>query len=288
MNMIIKRFVQQLKINLSMDFWKTLISTLGAVSAVVTLISFVFQVQSPCTLVIVIYFFIVIGGSLLISWLLTRRKDSLKLKLSNTLTVNVNAGDLFDFASSTNYVVIPVNEYFDTVVNTKIVSPFSLHGQFINKHYGYHHPDLHEQIESYLTKNNVEYIEVSNRPNEGGYNKKYPLGTCVPVQVGQVTYVLVALTHFDDEDHAYVELSEFGRCISSVCRFIAKHAGNKPTYMPLMGMGLSRLNQTGQFILKYTLDTIVGVKELAIPGGLNIVVYPPIAKTLNLNAIKYN
>ncbi len=55
-----------------------------------------------------------------------------------------------------------------------------------------------------------------------------------------------------------------------------------------MGMGLSRLNQTGQFILKYTLDTIVGVKELAIPGGLNIVVYPPTAKTLDLNAIKYN
>ena len=288
MNTIIKRFVQQLKINLCMDFWKTLISTLGAVSAVVTLISFVFQVQNPCTLVIVIYFFIVIGGSLLISWFLTRRKNSLKLKLSNTLTVNVNAGDLFDFASSTNYVVIPVNEYFDTVVNTKIVSPSSLHGQFINKHFEYNHPALHEQIESYLTENNVEYIEVSNRPNEGGYNKKYPLGTCVPVQVGQVTYVLVALTHFDDEDHAYVELSEFGRCISSVCRFIAKHAGNKPTYMPLMGMGLSRLNQTGQFILKYTLDTIVGVKELAIPGGLNIVVYPPTAKTLDLNAIKYN
>ena len=287
MNTIIKRFVQQLKISLSMDFWKTLISTLGAVSDVVTLISFVFQVQNPCTLVIVIYLVIVIGGSLIISWLLTRRRDSLKLKLSNTLTVNVNAGDIFDYASDTNYVVIPVNEYFDTVVNTKIVSPSSLHGQFINKYFGYNHIELHEQIEGYLTNNKVEYIEVSNRPNEGGYNKKYPLGTCVPVQVGQVTFILVALTHFDDEDHAYVELSEFGRCISSVCRFIEKNCGNSPAYMPLMGMGLSRLNQTGQFILKYTLDTIVGVKDLAIPGGLNIVVHPHTAKTLDLNAIKY-
>lgn len=288
MNTIIKRFVQQLKISLSMDFWKTLISTLGAVSAVVTLISFVFQVQNPCTLVIVIYLVIVIGGSLIISWLLTRRRDSLKLKLSNTLTVNVNAGDIFDYASDTNYVVIPVNEYFDTVVNTKIVSPSSLHGQFINKYFRYNHIELHEQIEGYLTNNKVEYIEVSNRPNEGGYNKKYPLGTCVPVQVGQVTYILVALTHFDNEDHAYVELSEFGRCLSCLCRFIENNAGNNPTYMPLMGMGLSRLNQTGQFILKYTLDTIVGVKDLAISGGLNIVVYPPTVKTLDLNAIKYN
>ena len=288
MNTIIKRFVQQLKISLSMDFWKTLISTLGAVSAVVTLISFVFQVQNPCTLVLVIYFIIVIGGSLIISWLLTRRRDSLKLKLSNTLTVNVNTGDIFEYASDTNYVVIPVNEYFDTVVNTKIVSPSSLHGQFINKYFRYNHIELHEQIESYLTQNNVEYTEVPERPNIGGYKKKYRLGTCVPVQVGQVTYVLVALTHFDDEDHAYVELSEFGRCISSVCRFIENNAGNRPAYMPLMGMGLSRLNQTGQFILKYTLDTIVGVKDLAIPGGLNIVVHPHTAKTLDLNAIKYH
>lgn len=287
MNTIIKRFVQQLKINLSMDFLKTLISTLGAVSAIVTLISFVFQVHNPCTLVIIIYFVIVIGGSLLISWFLTRRKDSLKLKLSNTLTVNVNAGDIFDYASDTNYVVIPVNEYFDTVVNTKIVSPSSLHGQFINKYYGYNHIELHEQIENYLTENNVEYIEVTERPNVGGYKKKYPLGTCVPVQVGQVTFILVALTHFDDEDHAYVELFEMGRCISSVCRFIEKNTGIRPAYMPLMGMGLSRLNQTGQFILKYTLDTIIGVKDLAIPGGLSIIVYPPTAKTLDLNSIKY-
>lgn len=57
--------------------------------------------------------------------------------------------------------------------------------------------------------------------------------------------------------------------------------------MPLMGMGLSRINQSGQFILKYTLDTIVGVKDLTIPGGLKIIVYPPTAKTLDLNAIKY-
>lgn len=287
MNTIIKRFVQQLKISLNMDFWKTLISTLGAVSAVVTLISFVFQARNPSSLVITFYFIIVLGGSPIISWLLTRRKSSLKLELSNTLTVKVDAGDLFDNAVGTNYVVIPVNEYFDTVVNTKIVSPSTLHGQFINKYFEFNHPDLHEEIESYLKRNGIESKNVDERPNEGGYLKKYPLGTCVPVQVGQVTFVLVALTHFDMEDHAYVELSEFGRCISSVCRFIENHAGEKPTYMPLMGMGLSRLNQTGQFILKYTLDTIVGIKDLAIPGGLNIVVYPPTAKTLDLNSIKY-
>ena len=95
------------------------------------------------------------------------------------------------------------------------------------------------------------------------------------------------MTHFDEEDHAYVELSEFGRSISAMCKILADTVEDKPIYMPLMGMGMSRLIQSGQFILKYTLDTIVGIKDLAIQKGINIVVYPPVAKTLNLNEIKY-
>lgn len=285
--MSIKRYVKPLNTKLDMDFWKTLISTLGAVSAIVTLISFVFQIKEPCPCVITLYFFIVFGGSFIISYILTRRKVTLNLDISNNLHVNVYPGDLFDNAKGSNYVVIPVNEYFDTLVNTKIISASSLHGQFINKYYQYNSPTLHEEIEEYLVQRNIEYNKVDQRPNDGGYHKKYPLGTCVPIQRGQTTFVLVALTHFDDEDHAYVELSELGRCISSVCRFLEKNAGTKPAYIPLMGMGLSRLNQTAQFILKYTLDTIVGIKDLAIPGDLNIIVYPPTAKTLDLNAIKY-
>lgn len=284
---IIKRLGKQLKNRMNMDFWKTLISTIGTVSALVTLVSFVFQIQNPCGWIITLYIVLVVGGSIAISLILTRRKKMLKLDITNNLCVEVQPGDLFDYAVGTNYVVIPVNEYFDTVVNTKIVSPSTLHGQFINRHFQFNSPALHDEIESYLTKKDVEFEQVPKRPNEGGYLKKYPLGTCVPISVGQVTYVFVALTHFDEYDHAFVELSEFGRCISSVCKFIQQNAGNKPTYMPLMGMGLSRLNQTGQFILKYTLDTIIGVKNLAIPGGLHIVVYPPTAKTLDLNAIKY-
>lgn len=270
-----------------MDFWKTFISALGAISSIVTLISFVFAIKEPPLWVVILYAVIVLGGSALASFFITRRRMSIKLNLSNNLNVEVQAGDLFSYATGTNYVVIPVNEYFDTVVNTKIVSPTTLHGQFINKYYQYNSPALHEEIEAYLKQNKVEYEVVTKRPNEGGHTKKYPLGTCAPISIGQVTFILVALTHFDEHDHAYVELSEFGRCISSLCRFLESHAGDKPAYMPLMGMGLSRLNQTAQFILKYTLDTIVGVKDLAIPGGLNIVVYPPTAKTLDLNSIKY-
>lgn len=270
----------------SREFWKYFLAAVGTISSVVTLISFVFEWKNPGCLWIVIY----IAGVILISggfacWQ-TWRKTSLELKVSNTLNVNVFEGDIFAHVGNDNYVVIPVNEFFDTIVNETIINKSTIHGQFILKYYKDNHSKLHEEIDSYFTENKIEGKEVDRIGSEG-YKKKYPLGTCAIIKKEKTNFVLLAMTHFDEEDHAFVELSEFGRSISTMCKVLADKVEDKPIYMPLMGMGMSRLNQTGQFILKYTLDTIVGIKDLAIQNGVNIVVFPPVAKTLNLNEIKY-
>lgn len=270
----------------SRDFWKYFFLAIGTISSVVTLISFVFQVKDPCWVWVVLYVVVVVGLSIAFGIWQTWRKKSLSLKVSNNLTVNIKAGDLFDFALIENYVVIPFNEYFDTLVDDKIINRLSLHGQFIQKYYPNNHVQLHDEIVSYFNRNNIEGIEVT-RPNSEGYTKKYPLGTIAIIQKNNVNFVLMALTHFDEDDHAFVELSEFGRSISIMLRKLRDVVGNNPVYMPLMGMGLAGLNQSAQFILKYTLDTIIGIKDLAILGGLNIIAYPPVAKTLNLNEVKY-
>ena len=271
---------------LTREFWKFFFAAVGTISSVVTLISFVFQLQDPDCLVIVLYILGVVGLSIAFAVWQTWRKKALDLKVSNTLRVKVAEGDLFDYAKDENYVVIPVNEYFDTIVDNRIINKGTIHGQFILNYYGEEHTKLHEEIEAYFKDNKIEGKEV-NRPESKGYTKKYPLGTCAIINKANTNFVLLALTHFDEEDHAYVELSEFGRSISTMCKTLADMVEDKSIYMPLMGMGLSRLNQSGQFILKYTLDTIVGIKNLAIQKGINIVVYPPVAKTLYLNEIKY-
>jgi hypothetical protein len=46
-------------------------------------------------------------------------------------TVNIKSGDLF---SQDGFKVIPFNEYFDTVVDEKIISSSSLNGIFINNY----------------------------------------------------------------------------------------------------------------------------------------------------------
>ena len=273
-------------IMLTRDFWKFFLASVGTISSVVTLISFVFEWRNPGFWWVLGYIAFVLLVSWLFAWLQTRRVTSLDLIISNTLRVKVAEGNLFDYAKDENYVVIPVNEYFDTIVDSRITNKGTIHGQFIQKYYKDNHTQLHKEIEAYFAAHGILGKEVE-REGSQGYKKKYPLGTCAIINKENTNFVFLALTHFDEEDHAYVELSEFGRSISSMCKTLADSVEDKPIYMPLMGMGMSRLNQSGQFILKYTLDTIVGIKDLAIQKGINIVVYPPVAKTLNLNEIKY-
>lgn len=272
---------------MSREFWSSFFIAIGTISSVVTLVSFVFQLRNPSNCTIFIYASGVILFSYIFAELQTYRKTKLTVGISNNLTIKVESGDLFSFTKDGNYVVIPMNEYFDTIVDDKIINAGSIHGQFINRYYpGDAHVKLHEEIEGYLNEKGIKGIKYA-RPNSNGYIIKYPLGTCVTINKDGTYFVLVSLTHFDDNDKAYVELSEFGRCISLLCHHLAKEAGTHPVYMPLMGMGLSRLNQSGQFILKYTLDSIIGVKDLALLGGLSVILYPPVAKTINLNEIKY-
>ena len=271
---------------MSREFWKYFFAAVGTISSVVTLVSFVFELKNPSCWLIVLYIVGVIGLSILFAVWQTWRKNSLKFTISNNLTVNVSSGDLFDYAKDENYVVIPVNEYFDTIVDDKIINTGTIHGQFIKRYYRDNHEQLHTEIEQYFATNAITGQEV-DRPNSAGYTTKYPLGTCAIITKENTHFVLLALTHFDIEDHAFVELSEFGRSISLLCRNLKDKVGVTPVYMPLMGMGMSRLNQTAQFILKYTLDTIIGIKGLAMQGGIHIIIYPPVAKTVNLNEIKY-
>ena len=105
---------------MSREFWKYFFGAVGTISSVVTLISFVYQWQKPECWCVVLYILVVIIVSALFAIWQTWRKTSLDLKISNTLNVKVSEGDLFDYVGNDNYVVIPVNEYFDTIVNETI------------------------------------------------------------------------------------------------------------------------------------------------------------------------
>lgn len=118
-------------------------------------------------------------------------------------------GDLLSFAD--DFVgghcccVIPVNTTFDTVVDKPgscthpLVSPFSLHGLWLSKmeERGLSVAEIDRRIDEAL----IDVAPVSVKAVPVGFRGKtneYPVGTVVPFTVGNITYLLTALSQFDD------------------------------------------------------------------------------------------
>lgn len=216
------------------------------------------------------------------SWSQTDLKESISIKLSPNLRVNVFKGDLF---KQKNIVVIPVNEYFDTRVDDVIVAHRTIHGKFIDDNFKNNENVLYQLIEAKI-RNTPNSIIVNNRVHAGAQTIKYPIGTCADIQVGDTIYVLFALTHFDAEDKAFLPKEEFADAIINLMKHLATISNNRPVFMPLFGTGLSRLNETHQRVLLFIIDTISFSCPVAINAGLNIVVYPADMAKVNLNRVE--
>ena len=89
------------------------------------------------------YILAIIGVNLLISFYTIRKKKKLSVNLTTHVEANVFYGDLFQ---NNDIIVIPVNEYFDTVVDEKIISSNTLHGCFIKQFFDGNTKDLRQQI----------------------------------------------------------------------------------------------------------------------------------------------
>lgn len=211
----------------------------------------------------------------------TARKKRISLSISSNLRINISEGDILQCKG---IVVIPVNEYFDTKVDDVIIDKKTIHGQFVQRFFKNKEDVLYEKIERALQK--TKSSSDSCRKHFGARTKKYELGTCADVVVGNTRYVLFALTHFDKDDKAYLERSEFAEAIKRLMTHLSKVAGNHPVYMPLFGTGLSRLNRSHQRVLLHIIDTIDFSCPEAINAGLNIVIHPNAMKNINLNQVE--
>jgi len=100
-----------------------------------------------------------------------RKKKIIKLKLSERVKVKVCYGDLFECS---DIIIIPVNEYFDALVDNVVISENTIHGVFINKYFSNDEMTLKKLILKGL--GSVKPISKNIKRKKGNKNK-YPLGT---------------------------------------------------------------------------------------------------------------
>lgn len=155
-------------------------------------------------------------------------------------------------------VVIHVNREFDTIVGNGIILPTSLHGEFINKFY----KDDIGTLDA-LIDNQLQGVPSEERTGkQKGKHKTYPLGTCVKIERKGTTYILAALTRFDDNCHAE-PIDKFVRneFLSKVWEWIRINVEPSDIHFPLIGTGCSRM--TGTTLEKYRAIVDAGLAAIS-------------------------
>ncbi|MGL5013108.1 MAG: macro domain-containing protein, partial [Bacteroidales bacterium] len=177
---------------------------LSVISVVSSIIFLFVDIPRTCKTTIGIIVLILIILVYLGIWIYSNYRTSIKLKINNS-EIEIKYGDIFEEQSDLK--VIAFNEYFDTLVDDIVISQTSLNGIYINKYYRNNTSELDEIIlkDTYIRNSVLE----KNHSREFGKKIKYELGTICTVN----DYLLTALTHFDNNNKAYLEMNDYINCL---------------------------------------------------------------------------
>ncbi len=207
-------------------------------------------------------------------------KRKIKLKLDEKLNVDINFGDIFE---KDGIIVIPVNDYFDTLVDEKVVTLKTLHGKFVKRFYSGNETTLKRLITASLK--DVSPIDI-NKSRKQGNKSRYPLGTVACVSHEGKKYYLVALTRFNENHRAEVKKSEYQRVLCDLFDYVEQNSQGERVNVPLIGAGHSGLKLADQKLLEFLLLSITLNDKLTLIKGLEIVLYDGIKPEVNLNIIQ--
>ena len=257
-------------------------SLLSAVSVVTSILFLFVDIGQKYKVVVGIIAAIVFILSYLGIWIYANKRSSISLNINNS-TLEVKFGDLFSEEST--WKAIAFNEYFDTIVDDKIIARSTLNGIYINKFFP---ATVNELDNAIATDTHLATRTVSkNTQRSGGENIKYQLGSvCV---VGD--YLLTALTHFDDNNKAHIEMSEYISFLLSFWEEVDRIYAGKTLALPVFGSGITRFKNYSMVSDQELLELIIWSFKIsrikfAYPSKVKIIVHGNKRDKINLQALK--
>lgn len=222
--------------------------------------------------------------SIVIAVLVAWPTKSIEIKISQTATLKIYEGDIFSIKKGV--VVIPVNDYFDTLVDNKVVGSGTLHGMFVNK-FRKEHPEINLDEEIRKSLSAYEYKEKKDRQIEGK-QYKYPLAAVARVSVSpELHYYLLAATEFNWENHPIDQPEKYSYILQKLYKYINTNCSGLPVYIPIIGTGQMGLDLTKEDVLFEMIHNMMLVKPYVTRSGSNIVIYKGDMPEISLNRIKY-
>jgi len=284
----------KVKIN-DLTLWKTYGTTVAAISSIITIISFFVTAKETCIGAggwLIIFIGLLIGTFFFI-WVRANRLNKACLLINDT-NVEVVVGDIFDHFMNPDkhaeeITVIAVNNYYDCIVDDRIISKTSLHGQYLQRIIA---AGKLEALENKIK--NDDFLKKMGNPKEDttreiGRKIKYELGSLVEFE----NYVLTAFTAFDDDNKAYLSADEYLHFWIKFWENIDAVYAGRTINIPLMGAGITRFRNrkpTKQQLLETMLWSlkITGFQNTYGDKKIRFIIYPPDSAEINFYRLQHN
>lgn len=278
-----------------LTLWKSYGAAVAVISSVVGVVSFFITAEETRIGIggCIAIFVALLLGMFVYLWWHANRLDKVCLLINNT-KVEVLIGDIFDqFMNPGKHdgeiTVIAVNDHYDYIVDDRIVSNKSLHGQYINKIIEVGKlEELNKKIE------NDEVLQRTGNPKEhstrkDGRKTKYELGSLVEFE----NYILTAFTNFDDNNKAFLAADEYLHFWMKFWENMDSVYAGRTINIPLMGAGITRFRNgkpTKQQLMETMLWTLKmsGFHNTYGNKKIKFIIYEPDAAEINFYSIQHN
>lgn len=217
---------------------------------------------------------LIILGIFLLFWITIaiikalRANHVITLKIKG-INVKIKEGDIF---KSTNWKLIPFNEFFDTTVDDVVIAKNSLNGKFIERLQDI--DDLNRKIDE------AGDVPGMRRKTKAG-RTCYPLGRIITYQ----DYMLLAFSHFEN-NQAKLSHNDYEICLRAMWNEISRVYAHKPVAIPLLGGGITRITDKNEFHLLRCILCTLKTSNAQIYQPITIVLTRKSIDKINLYDIK--
>ncbi|WP_439113316.1 macro domain-containing protein [Hydrogenophaga sp.] len=213
----------------------------------------------------------------IVVWVWSNRLKSVSINIEGS-DVNVIVGDIFQ---QPGLKAIAFNEYFDTLVDERVISSMSVNGIFVKQVLKTPVADLDSYIESYQFQNDEIIGENPNR--RLGKKRRHKIGTiCVYEE-----FLLTAFSKFDDDNKAVLTMPEYLEFLINFWDRVNSIYGQRSVSTTIFGSGITRIKGhkliSDEDLLKIMLWTFrISEMRFKYPAKLTIVIHEEKINNINL------
>jgi len=214
-------------------------------------------------------------------WLIENFRRKIKLNINNSRLI-IKTGDFF---REDSLKVIGVNEYFDNIVDDKIISSSSLHGKYIIQRYKRNIDELDKRIDEDIRLQELKAEYNSDR--QVGKKQKYKLGSIFIDD----DYILTAFAKFDNQNRAYLHINDYINFLLNFWNEIDIVYAGRSIVIPLFGSGITRFKEYDSISEQELLELIIWSFRLSrikfkYPAKATIIIHESISDKINFTKLK--